>query len=654
MAIIPTVDQVARPQAHGYDGYVDNILVRLGVTPQTQMEIVTADAAPPRVDTSESGEDVRDETGQRYSRSNLSGGAGLDFLHSPNRPPDAAIRFWDSKHVDVFDTDRGEIYESRLMRQVLEAASTATIVSVCEIDGRVFYLTGSQVREVTATSPSIQTTLRATITGTGTWMVAMGNSLFTLSTDVERIEIPSFAVTVHDPMTATTFSKIWAAKSRILGVEDNVLYEAANPTPSILLTLPPGDTVTDVLDVGEVVLVFTTTGTVWSLSLNDSLALVPSGETPFVDEIPILAAEAFGVVGIVTAESTDAGGKVARFYTGRVNSGVLADQQLIYQVGNRDSTTDHTPHAMVASNDSIYAVIPEAGTLEAGTTELTMWRYYLPTGGYARAQSIDPGVTRTVGNVVEVDDRMWVAVEGEGLYREADTYEMDGYVIGPLADFYTSDQKQWIAADLTGGVMAAGTSLELYDTDDPDLINVPDSTAWRLVTRLYPGETNREIDSLSGRVARYHAAKIVYRSDSSRTLTPGLRSCSFRALPSPSRDTLMRIPINVSDQVESPGKRAIKVHGRGNAIEAALRELEGAQVMVELWRPALQIRGVIEKFEETIQTIPHRGSVGLVMYARIRGTKLADFKAYGATTSGASLGQDTLGLVTLGLGEPHT
>ena len=60
------------------------------------------------------------------------------------------------------------------------------------------------------------------------------------------------------------------------------------------------------------------------------------------------------------------------------------------------------------------------------------------------------------------------------------------------------------------------------------------------------------------------------------------------------------------------------------------------------------------KFEETIQTIPHRGSVGLVMYARIRGTKLADFEAYGATTSGASLGQDTLGLVTLGLGEPHT
>ena len=116
--IIPTIDIVDNPQSHGYDGYIDNVLIRLAVSQQTPYQDLTAEASPPRIDTAESAEDMRDEVGRRYSRSDFSGGAGLDFMHSPTRSQDAAIRFWDSRGVDVFRSDKGDVYDARRLNRV--------------------------------------------------------------------------------------------------------------------------------------------------------------------------------------------------------------------------------------------------------------------------------------------------------------------------------------------------------------------------------------------------------------------------------------------------------------------------------------------------------------------------------------------------------
>lgn len=87
-------------------------------------------------------------------------------------------------------------------------------------------------------------------------------------------------------------------------------------------------------------------------------------------------------------------------------------------------------------------------------------------------------------------------------------------------------------------------------------------------------------------------------------------------------------------------------------MEQALRLYEGQHVLIELYRPALQVRGLIEKFESTIDIIPTFGSVRRVMYARIRGTRLEDSEAIVIETSGASLGQDIAGLFKAGIGVP--
>jgi len=635
---VPTIDIVDRPQSHGYDGAIDNVLIRLAASRQTPIEDMTAEASPQRIDTSEGAEDIRDEVGRRYSRSNLSGGAGLDFLHSPRRPQDAATRFWDSQGVDVFGTDRGDIYDARLMHRMDAESISTDVIDVCQIDGSVYYARAAGIYEL-GVGP-----IKEALTGI-IKMVAMGNSLYTLDAvnGVQRYDPPTWTPVVISAVT--TYTDMWAVKSRIVAIAANILSDATDD--SAILTVPAFDTISDVIEAGPALLAFASTGTIHSLALDQSLSLVPAGESKFGDEIPVMAAETFGVLGIVTAEVTEAGGRVTRFYTAALSlsgSYDVTDLQLIYQIGDRDTTANLVPEAMLATRDSIYTAV-----LEEGTSTVTLWRYYLPTGGYARAHSV---AASGVSSMVEVDDRMFVCVPGSDLYKEVDEYVTSGYVIGPLADFHTADAKQWVGADLSGVALPPGSGLELYDTTDPALINNEASTSWQLVTQLYDGTTESKIATLAGRSSRYHAAKIILRSDSSRLLSPGAQSYSFRALPNPDRDILIRVPINVSDQIESPGRKAVSIPGRGKAMEQALRAYEGQHVLIELYRPALQVRGLIEKFESTIDIIPTFGSVRRVMYARIRGTRLEDSEAIIIETSGASLGQDIAGLFKAGIGVP--
>ncbi len=693
--IIPTTDIVEHPESHGYDGYIDNVLFRMAVTPETPLEDTTAEANPPRVDTAQFAEDVRDEVGRRYSRSNLSGGAGLDYLHSPLRPEDAEIRFWDSKGVDVFSQEKGEAYGVKLARKFRYNNADLGFGqiffiwgSIAECRGAIWWYDDTGVVLVTEGPPGtvlggygIGSYYIDDVLSGARQMISMGNSLYLRNRDdgVKKVEVPHQSQWDFDFEASLTiissvdYDYIWAAKSRILGVIDNLLYEVEGDT--LILTLPTGETVTDVVDAGPAVLVFSTTGTIHSLTLDQSLNLVPAGESTFADsEIPIFAVETFGVIGIATSQpsSRAAGGAVARFYTASLDlSGgyELTDIQLIYQVGDGASTVDHSPLRMLASRDSIYMAVRSDETSEF---EIDIWRYYLPTGGYARAHTIrrnagDPENILNFGDTVKsmalLNDRLFVHTTDNilgdlepwsWLWEEVEEYVTDGYFIGPLADFFTEDSKQWVGASLTGGAMPLGTGLELYHTVNQALITDPDSTSWELVTSLSLGETQREEASLAGVDGRYHAAKVILRSDSSRLLSSEWRSYSFRALPNPDRDILLRVPINVSDQVESPGRRAVIIRGRGEDTEQALRAYECEHVIIKIFRPLMEVRGLVEKFEKTIAIMPNRGSASRVMYARIRGTRLSIATVSDFQTDGISLGQDIMGVTKLGVGDPTT
>ena len=638
MAGVPTLGSVSQPRSHGYDGYIGNILIRLAVSKENVFETATAEAQAPRIDTADTAEDIRDEVGQRYSRSNLSGGAGMDFLHSPRRPSNSATRYWDSEGVDVFGADKGEAYAATLMHEMLLEEASANIVRAVQIDGTVYYVSGTGIYQ--------GSTLKDTLSATGVDMVAMGNSLYSMdATDgVQRYDPPSWTPT--NVSTTTTFTRIWGVKGRIVGIIDNLLYEAG-VSDTLLLTLTPEDTVTDVVDTGAAILVFTTTGTIYSMTVSDALVMSVTGESSFIDEIPVRAAYVFGILGIVTAEATVATGRVARFYTAAVNSNFeVVDLQLVWQLGDRDTTENLTPTAILATRDSIYVSVPDEGLETA-----TLWRFYLPTYGYARSYQIGMTTRHAVNSLVQTDDRMWAGVTSEGLWMEQDTYVDSGYIVGPLADFFTAEPKQWVTGEITGTAPST-TELVLKDSNDIALLTTPASGSWQYITRINSSSDPTVSVDMVGKTGRYHLARIGFYADAAGTYTPSWWSYSFRAMPSPDRDQLFRLPINISDQIEAPGRRAVTVDGRGEALRTALMAYEGVDALIEIWRPARKIQGIIERFEEPIYTIPKRGSVGKVMYARIRGKQLSLAGWTATPTLGSSLGQDGLGLSTLGVGDP--
>ncbi len=643
---LPSVSDVSQPRVWGYNARVDDILLQLVVGEDDPTGVLTAESTPPRVDTGEAAEDLRDDTGFRYSRNRLDGGSGLDFLHSPDRLEGATRRFWDSRGVDVFASDLGKPYEASLMHEVLlDTAITATFHRIVHIDDQIYYNDDAEIWEYGA-SPA-----KVTLNANAIAFRAMGNSLYTNDTTdgIQRFDPPVFTPVSID--TTTTYGQIWAVKSRILAKQSNLLWEAGS-TPILLLTLPPADAVVDegVVDAGESVVVLTTTGTIYLLGLDTNLALVNTGQYDFIDEVPLYAAFSQGVLGIATGSTTDLNGVVTRFYTAEIADGgtTLNNVKVIAQMGDRTTTDVRVPRIMFSSRDSIYV-----GVNEQSETNLTLWRFYLPTAGFARAHEIPNASGGAVKTAFEIDDRVWFAAADTGIYKEQDTFVASGYVIGPAADFFTARAKQWVSGNLIVPALPAGTQVNLFDSTNIDVLSDPDHVDWGLAVKVQvTGETEVDIKDLTGRNGRYHVAKVDLEASADKTLSPGLRSYSFRAFPSSDRDTIVRLPVNVSDQFEAPGKRAMIRRGRGLVLENALRAKEGKQVVAEIFAIGIVLRGILERVEEPIVIFPDRGSPLRVMYLTIQGEDIAGSSAgFGGTSSGASWGQDKFAIPQFAVGE---
>lgn len=473
-AIVPTPDLVARPRAKGYDGVIDNILIRLAVTPDTPIQDLTADATPPRVDTAEASEDVKDEVGQRYSRSKLEGGAGLDYLHEKGRPDDAQVRFWDSEGLDVFRRVDGRRSEVRLLRAMdVEINSPSVYDLVVDKDGEVYVLTTAGVTRVSDQTQVITYANAVALASNGTNLYVAGPS------GTYSYFVGSFTPVLVD---ATAANDMWVVKDKVLWRTNNDLYDADNPGTPVLSTAPGSHSI-NLIDVGPAIMSIATNGEIHFLALDAELALVNAGEQEFLPgERPIAAVHTFGVIGLATAQVTKAGGTVARFYTANLGLGgtyALQNVQLQYQIGDFSTTEDLSPQALMATRDSIYMAVKREG----GVATNDLWRYFLPTGGYARYHAIASG-SGQVYAMIQVNDRIFATIAGQYLVSEQDTYVSEGYFIGPAADFFTSDDKQWVSSELSGTVPLTGGFIDLYDSTEPALLEQPDSDSWVLVQTI--------------------------------------------------------------------------------------------------------------------------------------------------------------------------
>ena len=640
MAVLPSPSNTSEPQAQGFEANLDDLFLRFAVGPGRQMQINTAPLQAQAIQTSETPEDFQQEFGQIYSRTDFSGGSGLDKAHKRNASEMDFSRFWDSNGIDVFSGKAvGQEYKVSLLNSTEEVTtSSETNLYAQQLDGTIFYADGAVLKKITTPLTGSTSTDGTPSAGNDiTGLAIMGNQLFIVANGV--VYQRTGAGTYGSYNSDNTYSRLWAAKGRLIASDTSgVLYEIEPSSgtagaDNTIHSLRNGRSWTDVCDAGAVVLATADDGYIYSLA-DESSNLTLKGQTFIEGEIPNAIDAAQGLIFYGTYENT-ASGKIGRLYRAEITNAnslyVLVNAQLIKQWGDGTTTLDQAPYSIISTRDSIYTGIKDTAS------KTNLWRYYLPTGGIARDLEFAEG--GIVKGLTVFSDKLFATVSGGGIYRETSNFVSSGYIITALGDFFTSEKKQWVGAKLNTQSVSSGSVKLSTSTIAADISN-PSATTWAEQVNINSG-TGGEEEVMTLVSGRWIAGKIDITTDD-QTQSPGLLSFAIRGFQLVN-DLVVDIPVNISDQIERPFRKRIKVNGQGELVYQALRNKEGKNVQLEIYRPDTLLRGIIENVSSPIEEISPRGSVTTYCLVRFRGSKVIQI-----STAGEGLGIALLGTGRLG------
>jgi hypothetical protein len=658
MPRVADINNTPNPKRYGYDVRIDNILLRSAVSPNREMTIQSSDVQTgQQVNVRQNAEDFTTNLGRIYSRNNFSAGQGLDTAHRRNGTDKDVTRFWDSKGVDVFHADDETSYHLHLLHITEDAGlnfsgtnnyiTQTTNGNLYVTDSTTVYQSTDDGDTWSSMTPNNSVTINHDITG----IVNVGNKFFlttangTTASELIEYDGTNWYERSHDQTGNAGLTGVWFAKGQLFisGDDGTVEYLWAvspfNKTWSAsdlaeadaILTFEDSHHVSQVVDAGAVVLAASTNGDIYSIKdVAGTMTLKGQTNIPFEEVHSISAAE-----GLVFFGTKEFSRDVGRFYRAQL---VVADD--LYVLGNRQlvkewviAGVDTSPKFMFASRDSIYCGIKESAT------ESYLWRYYLPTGGIARdlelgSGGLVTGITNSNGMFVSV-------VSGQNVYVEKNVYESEGYLITAAADFYTAEQKQFVGAEVSTFEMPSNTEVELYYSTKFEALDNPEDSSFKLALEQTIGVGEKEIQLQE--VSRYIIGKVVLKSTNGAN-SPKLKSLQFRALARPEL-VVAQIPINLSDRVERPGRRPLKVKGLGETIYSELRNKEGSSVTLELYDPSEIIRGVIERISYPINSNVERGSVTQYAIITVRGTRQPEITEL---SSDNVFGINPLGLLKFG------
>ena len=642
MAVLPSPSNTSAPESQGFEANLDDLFLRFAVGPGRQMNINTAPLQAQAIQTSETPEDFQQEFGQIFSRTDFAGGSGLDKAHKRNAGPNDFQRYWDSKGIDVFSGKQvGQEYKVSLLHDTDEVQTeSATNLYMQELGGDIFYAAGDTLKIVGTPLTDTSSTEDGGV-GNGkpsagnniTGMAVLGTKLYLVANGDIYIRNSAGNFTTHN--THKTYSKIWSMKGRIVASDTSGdLYEVPDSSnPTTMKTLPTGTEWTDLADGGAVVLACATDGYIYSFA-DVSSSLTLKGQTFVEGEVPNAIDAAQGLIFYGTYQNT-ASGKIGRLYVAEITNAnslyVLVNAQLIKQWGDGTTTLNQAPYKIISTRDSIYTGIVDSAS------KTNLWRYYLPTGGIAR--DVEFAESGIVEGLAVFSDRIFATISGGGLYRESTDYVSTGYIITPLADFFTSEKKQWVGAKVNTNVVASG-SVKLFTSTIAADINNPTAATWAEQVSIFSG-TGGDEEVMTLVDGRWIAGKIELNTDDV-TQSPEMLSFAIRGFQLVN-DLVVDMPINISDQIERPFRKALRVQGQGDLVYQALRNKEGKNVQLEIFRPDTLLRGIIENVSSPIEEISPRGSVTMYCLVRFRGSKVIQ-----TSTSGVGLGIELLGVGRLG------
>ena len=635
MAVLPSPSNTSQPQAQGFEANLDDLFLRFAVGPGRQMQINTAPLQAQAIQTSETPEDFQQEFGQIYSRTNFSGGEGLDKAHRREGTPTDFSRFWDSKGIDVFHGDDETAYNIHLLHQTADMNVRGASTSFVSDNNYLAQTTNGTIWVTDGTSvwysadAESWTEIDSTVNGATnnfTGIATFGNSLYlttkdgTSSSQLIYYNGSTWTELNNAQTTNGGLTGIWFVKNTlwITGNDGTAEYiwdinpfdswSASNlAVADAIIEVEPTHRITDIVDAGAAVLAASTDGNIYSFKLSSGIFVNQGQSTIPFEEVHSLAASE-GIIFFGTKENTR---NIGRLYRAELVAAddlyVLASRQLIKEWAIDSINT--TPTSMFTSRDSVYIGVQE------GTNEANLWRYYLPTGGLAR--DLQTTGTGQICGITQTGGMFIIVSMGSDVYKEQSTYESEGYLITSAADFFTAESKQFVGAEISTVNMPTNTEVELlYSTKFEALNNPNDSSFVSALTQISgTGDVEKQI----AEVSRYIVGKVVLKS-TNNVSTPEVKSVQFRALARPEL-VVAQIPINISDRVERPGRKPIRVKGLGEALYRALRDKEGTSVTLELFEPTEIIRGVVEQISYPIQSNEVVGSDTHYAIITVRGTR---------------------------------
>ena len=644
MPRIATRGDVSNPKRKGYDFRIDDFLFRAAIGPNRQMSIESSDVRGQEIDVRQNAEDFTRNLGRIYSRNDFSGGSNLDIAHRRNGGANDITRFWDSKGIEVFGKDKGTSYDLQLLHTT--QISTGTDFSSTDDDnalaivGTAIYVADDNVLLKSTdggdTFSPITTGLTAGYHIKG--LAAHGDLLYITANNGSAGEIETITSggTSTQKISAAIYDKIFSVKGKFLVTIGSAIhqYDGDSTVGSAIVTLPSGQTFTDVADVGAVILATATDGRIYAIK-DVTGTFTVNGQTELSsNEIATCVAEVQGEIFYGTKEiQTSASKVIGRLYRASITVAndlyVLANQQLIKE-WNIDSVTAQ-PMFLFTTRDSIYTGIKESAS------ESYLWRYYLPTAGIARDLEFDAG--GLIKGINKIDEKLIAIVGGSGFYKETNNFEADGYLITAAADFFTAEKKQFVEAQIETSNIESGTSAELHISDNLESINSKDDSNWDLALNIISGEGT--VTAQTRKVSRYITMKLVIKS-AVADKTPKIQAIQTRALARPEL-VVVQIPVNLSDRVERPFRKPITVKNLGETIYQSLKDKEGSSVTLELFDPAEVIRGVVESIQYPITgQLAEVGSVTQYAIITVRGTRQ---EVYGSVTSGNIYAVNSFGKV---------
>lgn len=665
---LPSAAAISQPRAWGYDGRLDDLLIRLAASPQEILSIVGEPPDAERVQTAATAEEFVAKDGQVFGRSDFTGGSGLFIAHRANGDERDSTRYYKTRGVQVREAD-GRVFlipqpPYELIGEPLGNETSSYPSLVVMVFGSIMrpsnYADQDQIEIIHRptndeerystyeTIGSVRYVNRLLQFGDSIYAACGGDGIWKRTRDENQVAPWS----EWEKITENWYLSVWAAKGRLLGTKSSgaglqlVVVDPDTGAETLLFSAPDQEHFSppfsngpflDVIDAGPYILVSCYDGYIYGFQDVDGTlelygqAKISNSEGPYT-----MAYHPSGMLAVFTHEPAQEEYDnnalyPLHFYIGEVSTstGLIDNLQLIRtfepsyfgaQVGK--PIVIHSDMYFLASEKGPYPTPAGNGYYPDGQ----LWRYDISTGGLHQEYYLFGAYQ--LGDIVKVDGRIICGLGDGTLLPKASGQPFSGAKITfPYVDHFTASNKRWLDFTIDGeGFDTTDDTVQVWVASDQDAMLVDSYKGWTLVGSYGRSGSNTALNdpiTLDLPPSRGLAVRLEFQISSgydyeSLDEYPRVYSIQLRSqVIDP--DFIIDLPVNVSDRIEAPNREPFISPGWGREITSTLLSMKNSQAELELYEPPLIASGWIQAVSLPVKQIPQQGSATDVMIVRFRG-----------------------------------